>query len=102
MRTTAEEILYAVKGLRTRELEELSAKDIKQHMELSNQVWQNIYSKAFNAMRVGSPTCNKVGQKYRNVFERVCHGSYYLTAYGEQVIDKLEINPHSSTLAPVE
>jgi len=90
MTTRAKEILYAVKSLSIVELQELTPNAIKQHMGLSQKEWLNGYSKTFNAMRVGSNTSTKIGQKYRHVFEKVYHGCYYLTAYGEKLTGTLE------------
>ncbi len=90
MKIQAKEILYAVKDLNLTELQEITPNAIKNQLKLSNQEWQSGYSKTFNAMRVGSSTCLQIGQKYRNVFEKVYHGCYYLTDYGETIIDSLE------------
>lgn len=90
MKIQAKEILYAVKNLGLAELQEVTPSAIKKQLNLSNREWQSGYNKTFSAMRVGSNTYLRIGQKYRNVFEKVYHGCYYLTDYGETVICSLE------------
>lgn len=88
--TQAEEILKAVMTLNDEESENLSAKVIRLHLGLSNEVWQATYNKTFLAMRVNPTTSYKVGTKYRNVFQKIYHGCYCLTDEGHKLLLELK------------
>ena len=65
--------------------------DVRQKLDVDRDKWNASYSPIFQGMRaapsgIGAP----VGENYKNVFDRVAHGKYRLTSYGQELVDELE------------
>ncbi len=96
--TKAEQILTVVSNLYSeRNLEKNSAgssagnsagrKDFSQDiirakLGLSHKMWHAGYSNTFQAMCINCGKGIALRKAYKNVFKRVCHGSYQLSDYG--------------------
>jgi len=86
--TKPEQLLNAVIQLHTSGQHEFSQDLIRRHLELTQKQWHGGYSNFFYSMRIdASPKLSKnIQNKYQNIFEKECHGSYKLSHYGLELV----------------
>lgn len=84
----AEQILHAVAILTGKnENAVFSREDVRTVAGVNRVDWDASYTSIFQGMRSDQPGgARTVGQKYKNVFERVAHGKHTLTEYGQKLI----------------
>ena len=92
--THAEQILQAVAAIIGKnENAVFSRNDVRAVAGVDREDWQASYIPIFQGMRSDHPGgAPNVGQKYKNVFERVAHGKHTLTDYSRKLMAEVKPN----------